>query len=867
MHRIRRTWVIALAELRHKCRMTVARENSSLQQRAMTTLLEKHCCCTACCAAAATTVAASGIGAIINNGADTGSSTTRRRSCDCRCSLSRRGQRMCRKNSIVGHRGENAASGAVDERASEPAISADAPAAAATAAAAQVARWRSRDRSCVASSFKTNARVREAAGERTSASVCRYQSCNELRSASPHDAQQRSSIASMSPRRTGWRPTFPARTTNNGRRGAQRQHCKQLDAAFLIAAVTCLACMAVAATPHVAPSPLSSSWSSPHYIAAQTTTSHGDALDTWHTQPLYAPPPPVSAAVPRALPQPRLRPRRLIIGADSTAPDTLFAQFPGVVRINATAAGFSGIPCTGTLVSNATLLTSPDCFPSKQVTGSTNWNGVLGAATPPFFVQAGDAAATLIGITRSVSYVYAPGSDGYTLALVSFERLPTADALGIVPLHFESELIPEGETALTIGFGAAGVGTNAIGDEVALGAGVMRAATVVVTYLSSAEGRSSNCAYLRRGGLAVVQRLGDLANTARLCSSYGDLGAPLLLRHQSGEWRIAGVLINTDQTPCAFIYHAYTSTVFREQWIREQVARFEGFNYTRPECPKPSPSPTMIPSDTPRPSPSTTPAPSYNMTAPEPLPPRKGLNLLLIILLSCFMALLVAAACFGAYWTRQRMAGLRIGPDHAPTPAKKAIEGEDLLHKRMQQVSGGADAAVKAPRRMSQVAGTQAAEIAAVSAAMHAAHRERRRSSIAANRGEATAAATSIVDGNDVPRTSAAEYNGTGGTGRRGSVNAAKSEANPRRVSMGVGVGRRRSLVQDAPRGDDFNYVHTPGAGRINLGAKYERVVPLQLALRVHEDAVPAAQPAAEGLARRKLPDGGAQPVLPGGAL
>ena len=97
--------------------------------------------------------------------------------------------------------------------------------------------------------------------------------------------------------------------------------------------------------------------------------------------------------------------------------------------------GLPGQPdfiCSGVMVGNVSLLTSPSCFDSATeapVTSQTDWQGTL-RALKPYAIYAGPNR-TLVGIARSHHYVNSPGTDGYRLSLVNMTRLPGADAIGL----------------------------------------------------------------------------------------------------------------------------------------------------------------------------------------------------------------------------------------------------------------------------------------------------------------------------------------------------------------------------------------------------------------------------------------------------
>ena len=363
------------------------------------------------------------------------------------------------------------------------------------------------------------------------------------------------------------------------------------------------------------------------------------------------------------------------------------------------------VQCTGTIIArspdnaSAAILTAPGCIPASARGAPmtrADWAGRSAAVSAS--VRASDRARSLVGVITTCTFVWVPGAEGYELALCSadmdaatIERLVEDGGGGGGGPRMARWTGPGGSRAVepvpgvgmrTFGYGAATIAKDKFGAlNTAADAGALRGSDVKLTAVAGPNVVQDCGTVLSGGQLIIVDPDSSLIGAgfgrgARLCvaSGLGDAGAPVFERELpaadgSTAWRLAGIAVSASApemiasggvaTPviCSEATTRFTSTAFRDSWIRATLARVAPL-VVRPfdvVCPpgvardSASATPAALavapssPSKTPYSTPSPTPSP-----VTQPAPPKSWLALGLALAL--LAALCVAVCCAGCYF-------------------------------------------------------------------------------------------------------------------------------------------------------------------------------------------------------------------------
>lgn len=324
----------------------------------------------------------------------------------------------------------------------------------------------------------------------------------------------------------------------------------------------------------------------------------------------------------------------------------------------------SGALCTGALVHAHIVITSPACFLVSE-SAPTQPNNPGGAASAlggyPVLARGGASGALVqIGTLNYQVYVYAAGTEGYSLSLANVSLSAAGSALALAPYPFNTVDVAPPASGFVAGYGPSGLNVTLFG-SVPIGAGVLRAANATMTSVGLSVIRIGNCSGLRTGGVLNVENVPRFAATySRMCGYFGDMGSPLFLPGppaRPGALTLMGVMGDVDVYPCAVRKAVYTSTSYRQAWIRDGIAAILGYNPFPPErCVSPSvtASPTLSPSRSPSSSATPSASPIIPIVyVPTPFPWWK------VIVFLVAMAALLLAACAVYLCARWRWRSMR----------------------------------------------------------------------------------------------------------------------------------------------------------------------------------------------------------------
>lgn len=417
----------------------------------------------------------------------------------------------------------------------------------------------------------------------------------------------------------------------------------------------------------------------------------------------------------------------------------------------------ASVRCTGTIVArsadnvSAAILTAPGCIPaSTRGAPMTRADWVGRTAPVTASVRAGDAARSLVGSVTTCAFVWVPGAEGYELALctaemdaAAFERAVGGGGGGggggsgvarwTAPGGARAVEPVPGVGMRVFGYGAATVTADRFGElNVAAGAGALRGSGVSLTAVVGPN-VVVECGLVLSGGQLVVtdpdsSLLGaGFGRGTRLCvtSGLGDAGAPIFTRELpaadgSTAWRLAGIAVSASApetiasggvaTPvlCSEATTRFTSTAFRDTWIRATLARVAPL-VARPfdvvcaqsvarDSASATPPALAVAPPSPLNTPSTTPSPTTNPLV-QSEPPKSWLALALAVAL--LGVLCIAVCCVGCYFRNVVDAGETEDAASMQTlrASKPAAHLLNLSAAAVAPEPGGGGAAAVAPAK------------------------------------------------------------------------------------------------------------------------------------------------------------------------
>lgn len=290
--------------------------------------------------------------------------------------------------------------------------------------------------------------------------------------------------------------------------------------------------------------------------------------------------------------------RELMIGRTVSVSET-FDRYRSVLLID-TSSSDRTFTCSGVLVAKNALITSPACFtPAERpttFTNETNTGRYMELSGYP--VYAGDSLRSLVGFAVAHHYIYNPSIEGSRISYVLLDVSSPEIIVDPMPLY-QAPLNPPTD-GIIVGYGPTSVSIAVSGAETPIGQGFVRSGNLTVTDSTAGIRRiTDRCTGVRLGGDIFARRQTYMTDDdfVKLCPLYGDLGSPFLTLF-NGTLAAAGVMVDTDggagsdDGSCSSILNVFVSFAFREQWIRNQMARYSEYIDAVVICPSKTPSTT-----------------------------------------------------------------------------------------------------------------------------------------------------------------------------------------------------------------------------------------------------------------------------------